>query len=269
MRRGPFRRPLLDAEGPTPPVDYKADACQNGFVQGPVAARWKGLNATSNGLRVLLDVADRDMRRVRWELLHDKTRRLGTTRARPMARAAPSYPQPAGEIVAWPLRLLVIVGIAESDFCAFAEEELDELPEAFRKICGLVDVEFLLQPSRTAIRDMCHEMSPHVIHVMAHGDLDGGGNACLLIEDKAAGGAWQWTAPDIPEDLPATLPRLVVLNACRSTKIDGQDAAWGGRRRVPGDGRRSGHRHAGRRTGVRRSRIQLRVLQGARERERG
>ena len=70
-------------------------------------------------------------------------------------------------------------------------------------------------------------MSPHVIHVMAHGDLDGGGNACLLIEDKAAGGAWQWTAPDIPEDLPATLPRLVVLNACRSTKIDGQDAAWG------------------------------------------
>ena len=55
-----------------------------------------------------------------------------------MARAAPSYPQPAGEIVAWPLRLLVIVGIAESDFCAFAEEELDELPEAFRKICGLV-----------------------------------------------------------------------------------------------------------------------------------
>jgi CHAT domain len=220
-----IRRALLEAAGPTPALADVGSSLHEHICAGDVGTRWKAL--ARNPLRTLLDIADRDLRRLPWELMFDKHSRIATREDRPLARTAPGYPADAGEAIAWPLRILVVVGIAQTDSGAKAEEEIDELPDAFRRICGLVDIECKYLPSRKDVADACKAMRPHVLHVIAHGDKDDGGNGCLLIEDAAAGEAWQWTATDIPEDLLAPRPRLVVLNACRSAEVEEQEATWG------------------------------------------
>ncbi len=221
-----IRRALLEAEGPTPGLADIGRTLHEHLCHGDVGKRWKAL-ARNPPLRTLLDIADPELRGLPWELMHDRHTRVATREDLPIARIAQDYAADGSTVIAWPLRILVIVGIGEADRGARAEEELDELPEALRNVVGLVDVEHLRLPSRERIRRACKTMRPHVVHVISHGDMDEADGPSLLIVDGETGDVWTWKAADIQDDLADQRPRLVVLNACRSGDIGEREGAWG------------------------------------------
>jgi hypothetical protein len=193
---------------------------------GDVGRRWRERSA-GGGVRLMLDVRAPRLQRLPWELLFAAPDWLCADPSRPLMRVTSAFPG-AAEIrpVRWPLRVLVIEGSKKKDAVVDAEKEIRRLEHAFRRLSGLVDVDFLHQPSREEIRSTYKELRPHVVHFIGHGDVVND-RAQLLLHDAARGQDEAWTADLIGLDLAGWQPRLAILNACRSNSVEDQDGAWG------------------------------------------
>jgi hypothetical protein len=160
---------------------------------------------------------------VPWELMRDGPGRIFTDAMHPVARVAGFF-DPELELpeMCWPLRVLLVVG---SEAGIDVAKEIYHVRDAFRRVCGLVDLEVLRRPTREQVREKCAEMSPHVFHFLGHGDMDDQLGGFLKLDQKA-GGAKRWTASDIKDDLSEGRPRLVLLNACQSGVAGEHKGTW-------------------------------------------
>jgi hypothetical protein len=195
--------------------------------EGPIGTAWKEAATASDGrVRLLLDIRPEGLSRLPWELMRRGPRALAADIDNPFARVSKSFPG-AAELrpVRWPLRVMVVVGSAPDDREVAAESELAGLRTAFRRMCGLLDMEILDQPSRDRVQSCYRQLRPHIFHFIGHGSVEEGRGQLELFNTER-GENVAWTSAEILMDLAGWQPRLAILNACRSSGLEEQLGAW-------------------------------------------
>jgi len=197
-------------------------ALLNSVSSGNLAGAWTAGGEQARHL--MLDVRPPELRNLPWELLRDQRQRwLFSDRERPAMRARLPFKV---ELTAMPVpvRLLVVLG-DPADTDLGADDEIDGIYEGLRRVPGGWQVEVLHGPRMEDLRTSFAEMAPHVLHFIGHGTTQGGEPA---LEVRNATGHWALTAGFIANALKgAPPPRLVVLNACRTSEGGPQELLWG------------------------------------------
>jgi hypothetical protein len=189
------------------------------LTTSPVGQAWQALARAP--LRTLLDLRDAPLRRLPWELLTRDDGPLFTDPEHPLLRGditGELTPEP----FLWPLRVLVVVGFPADD--KHANQEVQEIENAFRPFRRMVEMEVLEGPSQEKLEYAFMTFRPHVFHFIGHGKADpGSGQPMLEIVEKTTNQPWPWQKAQINalfQRLTAKgVPRLVFLNACRSGEL--------------------------------------------------
>jgi hypothetical protein len=197
------------------------------LADGPIGSAWGRTAAAGGGrLRLLLDARPDGLSRLPWELMRRGPRAIAADIDSPFARVSKSFPGAAEpRPVRWPLRVMVVVGSEPDDVEVAAESELAGLRDAFRRMCGLLDMEILHQPSRDRVQTCYRQLRPHVFHFIGHGSVEDGKGRLELFNRESDENV-PWTSAEILMDLAGWQPRLAILNACRSTSLEEQIGAW-------------------------------------------
>ena len=164
---------------------------------------------------LVLDIRDRDLADLPWELLRDGVSRPFALRGAPAARARlPFGPDPAA--VGVPVRLLVVVNSRTDDPVLHQVGELEAIYEGLAAVpCGW-QVEVLRGPGEEAFYRQYETFAPDILHVIGHATPDWQGRAVVM---NPPSGEWLITAEYLVTTLPRErMPRLVVLNACRTAE---------------------------------------------------
>ena len=213
---------VLETSGRSDEFVRLGQALYDTVFRGEIHDALAAANAGQEGIRLLFDIVPDELKSLPWELLRHDTQRLFTDARNPAARVAATYTtaSPATELC-WPLRVMIVVGSQDPNIGV--EEEIRHVRDAFRSVCGLVDLEVLRLPSRSRIREECEAMRPHVFHFIGHGGTDASGGFLRL--EQTDGSRRPWTASDIRDDLSAAPPRVALLNACHSGASE-QEGTW-------------------------------------------
>ena len=209
------------------------------LARGEVADRWAELSRDGLPTRFLLHVKG-DLVALPWELMVRDGLPLFAEEARPWSRlldaeAVDRTLDPMEEKRRHcPLRLLVVVGTKErhpGDAAdrqdLHAEEEVQAIISAQRESELRIERQILWRPTREELDQALVWTEPHILHFIAHStaaddDDEEPETDALLIESPRA--PWEYGPRDISIHLARCVPRLVVLNACRSAG-DGASAA--------------------------------------------
>lgn len=180
---------------------------------------------------VVLSVDTVELRRIPWELLRMRPSRrmVFADEDSPAVRGRLPF-DVAPEGIPMPVHVLVVVGDPADDRIK-AQEEIDAVHTGIcdLPVCWQIDV--LPGPSALELKAAVAEIKPHVLHFIGHGVNDGDEPALGVI--SPVDGDWALTADFVVNALgKAEPPRLVVLNACRTTENaesadHGPNAAWG------------------------------------------
>jgi hypothetical protein len=166
------------------------------------------------GARLILDIRDRMLAALPWELLTRDHRRLFTDATRPICRGVQEKLAALGAHE-WPLRFMLVIGSDDAAVMAGVESEL--IREALLPVDADVDLMVVARPTKAALVERLQRFRPHLLHFIGHGGQTPAGEAYLRLDSAA--GSVQWTADVILNDLQGledTL-RFVFVNACRST----------------------------------------------------
>lgn len=203
------------------------------LAQGAVGARWSAARTAAAAqrltpgvhLRTWLDMQDESFARLPWELMRDKV--VGATLAleewstlvRLGAGAPPALPDTDAT-----LRVLFVVGCHPTDDANI--RWLDEQRAFLATVCQqrtAIDFDVFEAHARSAgglkanLRRAIESFRPHVLHFVGHGRFDGA-DAALELFDASTGQRIAWTAQELRTWLAQYPPRLVVLNACRTSQ---------------------------------------------------
>lgn len=221
---------LLQAEGPSPVLHKLGCDLHDLLMDGDIG---RELAQVAEPMRLLLRLDPPELDALPWELMRKGSMLMFTDATRPMARVG-GYFNPALKLpeMCWPLRVLLVVASKDEDEQIHVDDELRYVKDAFRKVCGLVDLEVACLPNRERIRKLVEAMHPHVFHYVGHGGMDDEVGGYLRLEQED-GSDIQWTANAIRDDLAFVVrdtpdaggqafgvPRLAVLNACQSGEPD-------------------------------------------------
>jgi hypothetical protein len=219
---------LLETSGPSTEFSRLGCELHDLLIAGDIGQE---LMQVAGPLRLLIRVDPPELAALPWELMRNAGMLMFTDVSRPVARVA-GYFNPALELpkMCWPLRVMLVV--ASQDEEIHVEDEIRYVTDAFRKVCGLVDLEVCYLPDREGIRKQLEAMQPHVFHFIGHGGKDDEVGGFLRLEQEG-GSDIQWTASAIRDDLAFAVkddpnagdlafgvPRLAVLNACQSGQED-------------------------------------------------
>jgi hypothetical protein len=203
-------------------ITAAGQALLDSLSSGDLAAAWA--MGGEQVRHLMLEVRSPELRSLPWELLRDQQQRwLFSDRDQPAVRALLPFKVelPAMPV---PVRLLVVLGDPQ-DGNLGADEEIDGIYDGLRRVPGGWQVEVLHGPRMEDLRTSFAEMAPHVLHFIGHGTTQGGQPA---LEVRNATGTWALTAGFIANALKgAPPPRLVVLNACRTSEGGPQELLWG------------------------------------------
>jgi len=221
---------LLQTSGPSPEFGKLGGKLHDLLMASPIGQEL-GRARALEPLRLLIRMEPPELDALPWELMTNGTMPLFTNASMPIARVAP-YFNPALELpqMCWPLRVMLVVATKDEDKAIRVDDEIGYIKDAFRRVCGLVDLELCRLPDRRGIRDLAEAMQPHVFHFIGHGGVDDELGGFLRLEQKGDGAAdVPWTADAIRDDLAFVVrdnqnspdqafgvPRLAVLNACQS-----------------------------------------------------
>lgn len=201
----------------------------NALFVDDVRDRWKGSigrvkgSARPIGLRLLLKILDADLAILPWELLYDPEAGafLGATANQTVARFLPMA-EPKGFHEPEHLRVLLIIqspqpGLSEK-LLPIPEEEIAALEQTMTALSAKgIEFKVMKNTPTTAIFEELQNQDYHVLHYLGHG---GAGELYLVAESGDAFTPIEDTAfayfflgrPSI---------RLVVLNACSSSQVEG------------------------------------------------
>jgi hypothetical protein len=193
---------------------------------GGIGEAWRDAlrQARPGGARTVLDVQPDNLRRLPWELMTHDDWFPFVDPGNPCVRGASSMG--AGhepELV--PLRVLVVVGDSDDPALA-AEAEVGAILGSLRAAPGRVHAEVLYGPSRQKLAEKLGQLRPHVVHFVGHGGVSPGTTKPVLFfrpEQPAA--PWELRRADVRSGF-SWIPRLVVLNACRTAEAAAQQGVW-------------------------------------------
>ena len=195
---------------------------------GKLAADWSTVRR--GPVRLLLRLgANPALQSLPWERTHDdQGDYLALTVGSPLARwVEPSASLRDLRVDDWPIRMLIVNGAAPgvgagAGLRVAADDEMIALERILSSTALRHDVEYdvLEHPTRQQIVDACRMIRPHVLHVIAHAQDTGAGGELLLWQPPAGGQPAfddPWRAADLRLHLQTLAPRLVFINACRSS----------------------------------------------------
>jgi len=178
------------------------------LLRDEVAVQWDALpRGHEHQLHVLLDIQSQALRALPWELIVRDEDRLFLDENAVFSRVHDLRNDTDQELV--PLRLLVVDGPQDDGDELGAAEEIRGIKSALPAFRGRVDAEFLHQPSKEDLGKAFERVRPHIFHFIGHGLIGAGGEPALRI------GGWSLTRRFVRDTL-SHIPRVVVLNACRS-----------------------------------------------------
>ena len=208
--------------------------------RGDVGVRWAVARRTAKSartpgggvqLRTYLDVQDPALARLPWELMQDKGDILGLQSWSTVVRYGDAVP-PMLDPNELELRVLLVLGC---DPAADANIEWQsELRSFLANVCPqrhAVDFEVFEAHTRArggdlkgALRTAIQSFHPHVLHFIGHGRSENGEGALELF-DASTGQVVPWTAQEFKQWLDPAPPRVVLLNACRTSAQAADPAA--------------------------------------------
>jgi hypothetical protein len=199
----------------------------------PVAAAWDELRAAypgevppSEGLLTVFDVRPAALRQLPWELLNRDGERLFADAGNPCVRGRFPFKDPPAADELAPLRVLLVVGDLNDPKLA-AGEELAALASAIAGCGGRIHHEELVGPSREELFERVRLLRPHVFHFIGHGRLSPGTRVPVLeLVQRSTGERRELEHDDVRTGFKHTVPRLVVLNACRTSETLVQAGVW-------------------------------------------
>ncbi|MGK3984881.1 CHAT domain-containing protein [Sorangium sp. So ce136] len=175
------------------------------------------------GLRLRLRMSQDELLALPWELLRDPDK--GTFLANspltaivrhPLARVAPPVNGPDQA----PLRVVAFGAAPAGHQPIDVEAERRMLAEMFDNLSDPARVDFVWTPGQTAecLRSALHGRRCHILHLAAHGVVDGRGRGALVVADergraRALGASQIASLYEAHPEL-----RLVVLNACHGAE---------------------------------------------------
>jgi hypothetical protein len=189
------------------------------FVLGdPIGASWKREEG-----RTYLDVLAPDLNNVPWEFARFDEEALFLNQARPFCVRRTGTPPARNP--EWGIRVLVAIAAEDADDTIQVWREIYAIRNAIREVNRIIDMKYLLYPSREKLQKEIEDYLPQVLHIIGHGDDDG-----LLLFDGT--NLKPWTGMQVKSDVGAWKwkPELVYLNTCRSTggalSTAGQGKQW-------------------------------------------
>jgi hypothetical protein len=209
------------------------------LARGTVGTQWskarKAANdgATANGgvmLRTYLDIRDADLGRLPWELLQDGGEQLALLPHSTLTRFVAVKPQGhnASDLE---LRVLLVIGC--DPVTGASIQWLEELRGFLATFCPQrhsIDFEVFEAHARGKgglkrnLRETIEGFVPHILHFVGHGQVVGGDGALELF-DASTGGTELWTSQELKTWLTPVPPRIVLLNACRTSAQAGNPGA--------------------------------------------
>jgi hypothetical protein len=180
--------------------------------------------------RLLLDVRPTELRDLPWELLRDADQRWIFSSPDPPAAMRVRSPFAAEPpALRFPIKVLAVVGDPD-DGTLRAADEVDGIYGGIRCAPACWHVDALYGPGMEELARKFVEIQPDVLHFIGHGRPRGPDGEPAL-EVISADGPWELTAEFIMNALRgAAMPRLVVLNACRTSALGPANARatlWG------------------------------------------
>ncbi|GIE85182.1 CHAT domain-containing protein [Actinoplanes regularis] len=212
------------------PADTRAGLGRTLFdavIRDETARLWAELEEDGSPLRLRLHLPP-PLRALPWELLASGTDRLALRRASTLWRGVPPRP---GDPIDGPLRVLVVV-CNPTDRQVLGDEELAGLTGAAAEHPAYAHVEIVDGPDRDRLTKEIDRLRPHVLHFIGHGMPRVPGRAAALAFNWVTAGESRGTVWELPSTEIGLLvseqwvPRLVVLNACR-TAADPLDQVGG------------------------------------------
>jgi hypothetical protein len=194
------------------------------IAEAPVGTWWKNKTSAAGAgtVRTVLDVVPDDLQTVPWELMRPRGRApLFRNQQHPWVRARTPW-QHLDEMPV-PVSVLLVVGDTRSADLE-VDEEIAAVHAALRDVPGRWNVEILIEPTLPELRTTLKDVRPDVLHFIAHGMTRGGEPVLAMLDQQ--GRQWPLRREDVDE-LPLPMPRLVLVNACRSANApEGQRCAW-------------------------------------------
>ena len=180
------------------------------------------------GLRTVLHLDGDTLVAVPWELLRygeylTATSKLHTIvrmswRANDLNRRSVIGP-PSAETFE-PLGVLLAICHAEDDDRVMGEEEAFLVDGAlYRLLPWQVDLHVLVRPSLEELWEWCKAWKPHVFHFVGHGRFSEEEGTPYLVMHQDGGSAVEVPPDQLVEVFDRRVPRLAVLNACRSGQL--------------------------------------------------
>lgn len=170
--------------------------------------------AAADGLRTLMNVDDKDLGLLPWELMLDAA-------GDPLFND-PDHPISWGRPTAstkpvsykWPIRLLIAVGSGPGNDI-LANDEAEAIEDKLHDYFGVVEARVVTQPTGDELVEQFQRYRPHIFHFIGH-TVSIQNKPALLFAGKDGASNWTLGHDDVPRFVNKWVPRLVVLNACRS-----------------------------------------------------
>ena len=183
------------------------------------------------GMRTVLELDSPALIGVPWELWNSDGRYFALLReAYPftLVRAAWKADDLAKESVPLadcktlePLRVLLLIShsCADDKLIQGPDEALGVDRALFKLLPWMVDLHVLTRPTTDEIQYWCEKWEPHVFHFVGHGGVTATGDPYLKLYERGKSGATLIDQDAMINLFGAKVPRLVVLNACRSGQV--------------------------------------------------
>lgn len=177
--------------------------------------------------RLILDVEPPALRVLPWELLRWGNTRCFIDANNPACRSGLERLDRKLEGIKPPIRILIAVGALNApgnggDYAKIdPEDEVLAIQSALSRLGRLVEVNVLHQPNKVELEKAIATDKPHIFHFCGHGGTYEN-KPSLFLWDSAAEMNQAWTAQAIALTLKIWVPRVVFLNACKTSSADVQ-----------------------------------------------
>ncbi len=183
------------------------------------------------GVRTVLQLDSPSLIGVPWELCNENGDYLAVHIPHTLLRTAwkatgglKKEPVPLPDKTQDPLRVLLVISHKEQDVSVKGPDEALSVDAAlFNLLPWMVDLHILIRPTISEVREWCEDWEPHILHFVGHGGATAGGNPYLQLYESGQANATRIDQNAFINLFKAKVPRLVVLNACRSGQASNVD----------------------------------------------
>lgn len=180
------------------------------------------------GVRTVLQLDSPSLIGIPWELCNENGDYLAVNIPHTLLRTAwvaigafKREPVPLSQA---PLRVLLIISHKEQDVLVKGPDEALSVDAAlFRLLPWMVDLHILIRPTISEVREWCQNWEPHILHFVGHGGATAQGSPYLLLYQSAQADAARLDERALINLFQTRVPRLIVLNACRSGQVSNLD----------------------------------------------